>query len=248
MTPTRSDGSEGTSSWCSSRGRPRSAARPSSPSGSSTCSPNPCGSATGASPASASIGVADGLGHHRRSSCSTTPTSPCTGPRATGKGERRGVRAGDGERRCRTASASSGTSHRALERDELFLLYQPTFDLRTGATTGVEALLRWHHPSRGVVSPVEFIPVAEESGLIVPIGRWVLDRACRQGARWEAAGYPIRLSVNVSARQLDRDELVDEVRQALDDSGFDPRTPRARDHRDHPDARRRADPRPAPRT
>ena len=110
----------------------------------------------------------------------------------------------------------------ALERDELFLLYQPTFDLTTGQAVGTEALLRWRHPTRGVVSPEEFIPVAEESGLIVAIGRWVLNDACRQAVAWNARGYPIGMAVNVSARQLDRDELIEEVRAALDDSGLDP--------------------------
>jgi diguanylate cyclase (GGDEF)-like protein len=110
----------------------------------------------------------------------------------------------------------------ALERDELFLLYQPTFDLHTGTPTGVEALIRWNHPTRGVVPPLEFIPIAEESNLIVVIGRWVLDTACAQGATWAAQGHPIAVSVNVSGRQLDRDAFVDEVRSALLDSGLDP--------------------------
>jgi diguanylate cyclase (GGDEF)-like protein len=110
----------------------------------------------------------------------------------------------------------------ALERDELFLLYQPTFDLHTGTTTGVEALLRWNHPTRGVVSPMEFIPVAEETNLIIPIGRWVLDTASVQGAVWAAEGHPIRVAVNVSGRQLDRDAFVDEVSEALLSSGLDP--------------------------
>jgi predicted signal transduction protein with EAL and GGDEF domain len=108
----------------------------------------------------------------------------------------------------------------ALERDELFLLYQPTFDLRTRETTGVEALIRWNHPTRGVVAPVDFISVAEETNLIIPIGRWVLDTACAQGAAWAAAGHPIRMSVNVSARQLDREQLIEEVRTALETSGL----------------------------
>jgi EAL domain-containing protein (putative c-di-GMP-specific phosphodiesterase class I) len=86
---------------------------------------------------------------------------------------------------------------------------------------GVEALIRWRHPTRGIVSPIDFIPIAEQSGLILPIGRWVLEQACRQAAAWHAQGHTLGLSVNVSARQLDYDELVDDVRRALDSSGFD---------------------------
>ncbi len=110
----------------------------------------------------------------------------------------------------------------ALDRDELFLLYQPIVDLRSERVVGVEALIRWRHPTRGIVSPVEFIPLAEESELIIPFGRWVLDEACRQAASWHAAGHRIGMSVNVSARQLDRDELVDEVREALELSRLEP--------------------------
>ncbi len=110
----------------------------------------------------------------------------------------------------------------ALERHELFLLYQPTFDLQTENVIGVEALIRWHHPTREVMQPIEFIPLAEESGLIVPIGRWVLEEACRQAATWHRQGHRIGVSVNVSGRQLDRDELIDDVRRALEQSGLDP--------------------------
>ena len=110
----------------------------------------------------------------------------------------------------------------ALDREQLFLLYQPTFDLQSEKVIGVEALIRWDHPTRGVVEPGQFIPIAEESELIVPIGRWVLQEACRQAAAWHAEGHTIGMSVNVSARQLDRDELIDDVRNALDASGLDP--------------------------
>ncbi len=110
----------------------------------------------------------------------------------------------------------------ALARDEFFLLYQPTFDLQSERVIGVEALIRWRHPTRGVLSPQEFIPVAEESGLIVSIGRWVLDQACRQAAIWHERGYAIGVAVNVSARQLDDDELIDHVRSALEDSKLEP--------------------------
>jgi diguanylate cyclase (GGDEF)-like protein len=112
--------------------------------------------------------------------------------------------------------------HGALENGQFFLLYQPTVDLATGNFTGVEALIRWHHPQRGIVLPDEFIPALETSGLIVPVGQWVLDTACRQGAAWQSLGHRITVSVNVSAVQLERDRIVDEVHQALDASGFDP--------------------------
>jgi EAL domain-containing protein (putative c-di-GMP-specific phosphodiesterase class I) len=110
----------------------------------------------------------------------------------------------------------------ALGRGELFLLYQPVFELSSERLTGVEALLRWRHPLRGVLSPGEFVPIAEESGLIVPIGRWVLAEACRQAAAWRERGHPIGVSVNVSARQLDREALVSEVGRALRDAKLNP--------------------------
>jgi diguanylate cyclase (GGDEF)-like protein len=110
----------------------------------------------------------------------------------------------------------------ALERHELFLLYQPTFDLQSESVIGVEALIRWRHPTRGTLAPEEFITVAEESGLIVPIGRWVLGVACRQARTWHRRGYRLGISVNVSARQLDDDTLIDDVRGALEASGLEP--------------------------
>lgn len=110
----------------------------------------------------------------------------------------------------------------ALDRREMFLLYQPMFDLRTEEIVGVEALLRWGHTTRGVLSPTEFIPIAEESGLIVPIGRWALNEACRQAASWHRQDRRVGISVNVSARQLDHDALLEEVEHALHASGLDP--------------------------
>jgi diguanylate cyclase (GGDEF)-like protein len=110
----------------------------------------------------------------------------------------------------------------ALENEQLFLLYQPTFDLQSESVIGVEALIRWRHPTREVIPPLEFIPIAEESGLIVPIGRWVLEEACRQAAVWHDQGHRIGMSVNVSGRQLDHDELIEDVRHALEHSRLDP--------------------------
>jgi len=110
----------------------------------------------------------------------------------------------------------------ALEHDEFFLLYQPTFDLRGMVPTGVEALIRWRSGVRGVVQPNDFIPLLEETGLIVEVGRWVLDEACRQAAAWHERAYPISVAVNVSARQLETDDFIADVSHALASSGLKP--------------------------
>jgi diguanylate cyclase (GGDEF)-like protein len=110
----------------------------------------------------------------------------------------------------------------ALQNDQLFLLYQPIFNLTSGRIDSVEALLRWRHPVRGIIAPDSFIPLAEESGLIVPIGRWVLEQASRQAARWMRKGRAVGISVNVSAYQLGKDEFAADVRHALADSGIEP--------------------------
>ncbi len=110
----------------------------------------------------------------------------------------------------------------AIERNEFFLAYQPTLALSDMSTTGVEALIRWEHPQRGVVQPDDFIPLAEETGLITEIGKWVLEHACAQGAAWRKAGYAIGMAVNVSARQLDDDELIADIEGALSRSGLEP--------------------------
>ena len=112
--------------------------------------------------------------------------------------------------------------HHALQDDQFFLLYQPTIDLMTGAVAGVEALLRWRHPERGTVQPDDFIPALESSGLIVPVGEWVLREACRQAELWTRQGHRITMSVNISAVQLQRDRIMDDVHNALSSSGFDP--------------------------
>ena len=110
----------------------------------------------------------------------------------------------------------------ALGKEEFFLAYQPTLDLSDMTPNGVEALIRWEHPVRGVVQPADFVPLLEETGLITEVGAWVLHEACRQGAAWRAAGYPIGMAVNVSGRQLDNDRLIDDVKSALSESGLDP--------------------------
>jgi diguanylate cyclase (GGDEF)-like protein len=108
----------------------------------------------------------------------------------------------------------------AIEAGELFLVYQPVHDLSNGDVVGAEALLRWQHPARGLVPPDEFIALAEETGLIVPIGAWVLRTACAQAALWHADGHRIRVGVNVSTRQLEDPALLDCVQRALDASGL----------------------------
>lgn len=111
----------------------------------------------------------------------------------------------------------------ALERDELFLTYQPQIDVASGRMVGVEALIRWRSPELGLVSPVNFIPLAEESNLIVSIGEWVLRTACSQAVAWQAEGFaPIRVAVNLSARQFQHPGLLETVDKALVDTGLDP--------------------------
>ena len=113
----------------------------------------------------------------------------------------------------------------AIDESQFTLHYQPTIDLHTGRLTGVEALVRWQHPRRGLVPPMEFIPLAEESGLIVPLGQWTIKEACRQVRIWQQeipAGEPIALNVNLSARQLRHPNIVRDVADALDDTGLLP--------------------------
>jgi diguanylate cyclase (GGDEF)-like protein len=110
----------------------------------------------------------------------------------------------------------------AIHADQLFLAYQPIVELRDGAITGLEALLRWNHPTLGLMAPDQFIPLAEETGLIVDIGAWVLQTACKRAAVWHAHGYEINVSVNVSARQLEDPDFGQTVHDALELSGLDP--------------------------
>jgi len=116
-----------------------------------------------------------------------------------------------------------GSLRCALERNEFMLMYQPKIALETGEISGVEALLRWKHPERGLIQPLKFVPIAEESGLIVPIGRWVLLEACRQARAWIDAGLPpMRIAVNVSALQFAAKDFLSSVRAALISTGIDP--------------------------
>ncbi|EJL80708.1 PAS domain S-box/diguanylate cyclase (GGDEF) domain-containing protein [Herbaspirillum sp. CF444] len=112
----------------------------------------------------------------------------------------------------------------AVQKNELILHYQPQISLESGKVVGIEALLRWQHPEKGMVSPLQFIPLAEETGLIVPIGEWVLRTACEQGKRWHDMGmHGLTMAVNLSAKQFALKNLASVVRKALDDSGLDSR-------------------------
>ncbi|MDN4060454.1 EAL domain-containing protein [Massilia sp. YIM B02769] len=113
---------------------------------------------------------------------------------------------------------------KALQNDELYLLYQPQLDVRSQEVVGVEALVRWRHPERGIISPTEFIPLAEETGLIVPIGEWVLRTACNQARAWQRHGRrALRMAVNLSAKQFKDENLSQIVLSALIDTGLDPK-------------------------
>jgi len=111
----------------------------------------------------------------------------------------------------------------AIERREFVLHYQPKVDVRSGRITGMEALIRWNSKDLGFVSPAEFIPMAEKTGLIVPIGEWVLETACAQNKAWQDQGFgPLLMSVNLSPRQFQQKNLVAMIAQALDDSSLAP--------------------------
>ena len=120
----------------------------------------------------------------------------------------------------------------ALALRQYHLVYQPIFNLVGGQTTGFEALLRWDHPERGLVQPDNFIPILEDSGMIVEVGRWVLEEACHQGAQWHASGHKIGVSVNVSCRQFETDDLVNVVRTGAGVVRIPGVVIDARDHRD----------------
>lgn len=110
---------------------------------------------------------------------------------------------------------------RALRNEEFFLMYQPQVNVRTGQIVGVEALVRWRDPDKGLMSPAEFIPVAEETGLIRPLGEWILRTACTQAVAWQRNGYePMRMAVNLSAQQFHQPDLVEKIDQILQETGM----------------------------
>ncbi|MEG3958440.1 EAL domain-containing protein [Microcoleus sp. herbarium2] len=112
----------------------------------------------------------------------------------------------------------------ALKRSEFEVYYEPQIEIKTGKIIGAEALVRWNHPERGRVSPAEFIPMAEEMGLIAPLGEWVLETACRQTKAWQTQGLPpLRVAVNLSARQFEQKNLTERVSQILRETNLDPK-------------------------
>jgi diguanylate cyclase (GGDEF)-like protein len=116
---------------------------------------------------------------------------------------------------------------RAIERQEFQVYYQPIVTLKTGSICGFEALVRWQHPTRGMISPLEFIPLAEETGLIIPLGQWVLEESCRQMREWQEQSFANRMltvSVNLSGKQLSRSDLCEQINLILERTGLDPRS------------------------
>jgi diguanylate cyclase (GGDEF)-like protein/PAS domain S-box-containing protein len=176
--------------------------------------------------AKASLGIALASGEIEREPAALIRDADAAMYQAKARGRGR-FEVFDGAMRARTVKRLSVENdlRRALERDELRVAYQPIVSLEDRALVAVEALLRWEHPVRGLLTPAEFIPVAEESGLIESIGRWVLGSACAQAAQWHAQcpdAAPLGIAVNLSARQFTQCELEQTVLQALEHSGIDP--------------------------
>jgi len=115
---------------------------------------------------------------------------------------------------------ATGLNH-AIQNNQLILCWQPQFDLHTGELAGAEALVRWQHPARGLMLPGEFIPIAEKTGLIVPLGEWVMRHACEQFAEWRRHGLPLaRLAINMASRQLEDEEIVSTIVSILRETGL----------------------------
>jgi len=113
--------------------------------------------------------------------------------------------------------------HDALLNNEFVLYYQPQFDIATKKISSVEALIRWNHPTRGLLLPIHFIPAAEDTGLIVPIGEWILKTACEQNKKWQDAGYPpMRIAVNLSSKQIRQPDLIQKIKAILETTGLSP--------------------------
>jgi diguanylate cyclase (GGDEF)-like protein len=174
---------------------------------------------------SASVGVAFGTPEHRRADELLRDATTALG-RAKQRGRGRCEVFDPAMRRHVVARSQFDSAlRRALDRRELFLLYQPIVDLTSGILTGFEALMRWRHPERGMIPPNDFIPIAEDSGLIIPIGRWALAEACRQLVEWSEGlrDRTLTMSVNLAARQIADGRLVDDVAEALATTGVDAR-------------------------
>jgi diguanylate cyclase (GGDEF)-like protein len=171
---------------------------------------------------SASIGVA--LGRYQRDTAETLLRDADVARAAAkerGKGRHEFFHSSMRER-ARSRLELENDLRRAVEGEELEVVYQAVVDLGTSRVAGAEALLRWAHPTKGTLLPGVFIGLAEETGLIVPIGKRVLSQACRQGVDWSRQGHPIRVSVNLSARQVAEPEFSEDVRAILEQSGLDP--------------------------
>ncbi|WP_169828909.1 EAL domain-containing protein [Marinobacterium jannaschii] len=126
--------------------------------------------------------------------------------------------------KARQALVMENNLRQALQQDQFYLVYQPQLDANNGHIRKLEALIRWHHPEEGMIAPDKFIGKAEESGMIIPIGKWVLQEACRAAKRIQDLGLPpLKVAVNLSTRQLDSDLLLETITQALDDAGLQPR-------------------------
>lgn len=129
----------------------------------------------------------------------------------------------DMNRQAREQQSMESALRHALEQQAFILHYQPKVALDTGAVVGVEALIRWHHPERGFIAPSQFIPIAEGSGLIVPLGRWVLQEACRQARTWQDSGLPaITMAVNVSAIEFRQKDFLQSIREVLEETRLEP--------------------------
>jgi diguanylate cyclase (GGDEF)-like protein len=173
---------------------------------------------------SLSIGMAQAQPHHQSAEdLIRDATAALNKARAEGGGQEV-VFDPDMQRRARDRLRIEAELHLALKRQELLLLYQPIVDMKTGRIAGFEGLVRWQHPQRGMISPMDFIPIAEETGLIIPMGTWVVQEACRQARHWLDQGVTPNLfiSVNVSSRQLDGHALPEIVRQALRENRLGP--------------------------
>ena len=175
--------------------------------------------------ASASIGIASAEAGHTASDLLRNADMAMYIAKQSGKGQYRRYEARMHTEALERLELESDLRH-AIDREEFTLRYQPIVLLHTGEIAGVEALVRWNHPTRGMMSPLQFIPLAEETGLIVPLGRWVVREACRQAVGWESLrpkGHPLTLTINISGHQLQGEHVVEDVRRALCDSGLDPR-------------------------
>ena len=222
-TVARFGGDEFTFSASSFRVRPRRPSRSRSRSGCSrpSSSPSSC-AAPRCTWVRASASRSQPRARSDRRSCSATPTRRCTTPRRAGRGR---VEVFDDTMRTARSPrhATENALHRALERGEFRLFFQPIVRLGDARCIGAEALLRWQHPDRGLLAPAEFIPLAEETGLVVEMGWWVIEEAARNAARWQLEqSDPIQVAINLSARQLTQPDLADRVATVIAESGVRP--------------------------